>query len=64
MNFKIAFIVCLIILFGVLGWALYVKIIQPSESQKAKAIINYTFEPHQTFFGCANYKIPQEKEAK
>ena len=63
MNFKIAFIICHVIIFGVLGWAVYTKIVQPSEAQKAREIINYNNEPHfgMLSFGCNRYVMPEKK---
>ena len=61
MNYKIAFIIAIIIGAIVIGAAVYMKITQSSESQKAKQIVNYTFEPHWTF-GCATYRPPVEKK--
>jgi len=55
---------------GGLLWAIYVMAIKPhinptpTESQTADEIANYNFnlKPHQTFFGCANYRIQNPKE--
>lgn len=43
----------------------YFKKPLPTTTQSAEHIINYnyTLTPHQTFFGCANYKI-QKPEGK
>ena len=52
-----------------IGWAIYAGIIRPvtkpnpSTTQNAEQITNYNFQPKQTFFGCANWKLPKpEKE--
>ncbi len=59
MTWRIVGILGIVVILGVLGWAVYTKIIQPSENQRAENITNYTFEPHQTF-GCASYKVLKE----
>jgi len=53
---------------GLAGWGLYAGLIRPTtkpnatESQFANSITNhnYTLAPKQTFFGCANFRIPKE----
>ena len=52
-----------------IGWALYLAFIKPHynplplTTQNAEQIANYNFQPKQTFFGCANWRIPKpEKE--
>ena len=53
-----------------LGWAVYAGIIRPTTKpnpttrQEAQQIINYTLEPKQTFFGCANFRIEKPNENK
>lgn len=67
MNWKIFGIIAIILLLATLGYAVYVKIVAPSESQKAKEItnINYTFEPHFGLLGgCARYNAPSPEVKK
>jgi len=62
---------------GILGglavaWIVYAGLIRPTtkppvtETQIAERLtnINYSFEPRQTFFGCASYRVTKEKEKK
>ena len=53
-------------------WAIYVMAVKPhinptpTESQEAENITNYNYslEPRQTFFGCANFRIQKPEETK
>lgn len=67
---KWAVFIAFVLVIAGLGWAVYAGIIRPttkpnpSTTQTAESIANYTFEPHQTFFGCASYKAEDYKKDK
>ena len=65
MNWKTAGIIFLVILFlGIVG-ALTFQITRSTESQRAREIVNYTFEPHFGFLGgCARYNAMPTTETK
>ena len=56
-------VIATLLLIAGLGWLIYVGMIRPhtkgtfQNKQDAEQIINYTIEPRQTFFGCANFRI-------
>jgi len=63
MNYKLILWVCGGLIFlGVLGAAVF-KIVQSTETYKAKEQTYHTNEPHFGFmsFGCASYKVEQAK---
>ncbi len=72
MNLKLLSIIGSALALVGVGWAIYAGIIRPitkpnpNESQHAGTITNYnyTFEPHQTFFGCARYNAPAPEAKK
>ena len=60
MNWKVIAIIVVIVLAIALGIGIVMQFNKTTEGQKAKGnIINYNFEPHQTFFGCARYNAPK-----
>ena len=64
MTWKAVGIIFVVIAFlAGLGAVVY-KITSSTETYKAKEQTYYTFEPHQTFFGCANYKAENYRAEK
>ena len=64
MNYKVILFICGGIIFGILGYALYAKLTQSTETYKAKEQSYYTNEPHFGFmsFGCARYQVQPVKK--
>jgi len=59
MQFKVILIIAIVIVFlAGLGAVVY-QITKSTESYKGGVF--HTFEPHQTFFGCASYRVTQDK---
>jgi hypothetical protein len=63
-------VITLLVIAG-LGWAVYAGIIRPTtkpnpstRQEGQRDNYSYTLSPHQTFFGCMNFKIPKPEEIK